>query len=92
MKLHNYEQVVMIREKIVDYGLSETHRDGCHKAAFFKRFGLTVTEWEKAACALREHAAEHDVTRVETSLYGQRYVFEEILRSLDARDPFIRSI
>jgi hypothetical protein len=76
MKLPNYERVVMTRKKVVDYLLSDTHRDGRHKAAFFKRFGFTVREWEKAASALREHAAEHDVTRVETSLYGQRYVIE----------------
>jgi hypothetical protein len=62
MKLANYEQVVMTREKVVDYLLSDTHRDRRHKAAFFKRFGFTVTAWETAARALREHAAEHDVT------------------------------
>jgi hypothetical protein len=53
MKLPKYEQVVITREKVVDYLLSDTHRDGRHKAAFFKRFGLTVTEWERAAWALR---------------------------------------
>jgi hypothetical protein len=37
MKLPNYEQVVITREKVVDYLLSDTHRDGRHKAAFFKR-------------------------------------------------------
>jgi hypothetical protein len=57
-----------------------------------KRFGFTGTEWEKAAWALREHAAEHDVTRVETSLYGQRYVIEGTIRSPDGRAPFIRTI
>jgi hypothetical protein len=92
MKLPNYEQVVMTREKVVDYLLSDTHRDGRHKAAFFKRFGFTATAWERAAWALREHAAEHDVIRVETSPYGQRYVIEGIIRSPDGRDPFIRTI
>ena len=49
MKLPNYEQVVVTRGKIVDYLLSETYRDERHKAAFFKRFGFTVMEWERAA-------------------------------------------
>jgi hypothetical protein len=92
MRLPNYEQVVITREKVVDYLLSETHRDGRHKAAFFKRFGFTVTEWDRTAWALREHAADHDVTRIETSPYGQRYVIEGVIRSPDGRDPFIRTI
>jgi hypothetical protein len=92
MKLPNYEQVMVTREKVVDYLLSETHRDGRHKAAFFKRYGFTVREWEKMASALRAHAAEHDVTRIETSPYGQRYAIEGIIRSPDGRDPFIRTI
>jgi hypothetical protein len=36
--------VVITREKIVDYLLSDTHHDGRHEAAFFKRFGFMVTE------------------------------------------------
>jgi hypothetical protein len=82
----------MTREKVVDYLLSDTHHGRRHKAAFFKRFGFRITEWEKAASALQGHAAEHDVTRVETSPYGQRYVIEGVIRSPDGRDPFIRGI
>jgi Domain of unknown function (DUF6883) len=44
MKLPYYEQVVVTREKVVDYLLSDTHRDGRHKAAFFNRFGFAVRE------------------------------------------------
>ena len=85
MKLPNYEHVV-------DYLLPDTHRDGRHKAMFFKRFGFTVTEWDRAAWALREHAGEHDATRVEPSPYGQRYLIEGIVHSPDGRAPCIRTI
>lgn len=44
MKLPNYEHVVITQEKVVEYLISDTHRDGRHKAAFFKRFCFTVTE------------------------------------------------
>jgi hypothetical protein len=64
MNLPSRERAVITREKVVDYLLSETHRDGRHKAAFFKRFSFTVMEWERVAWALREHAVEHDVTRI----------------------------
>jgi hypothetical protein len=91
MMLPNYERVIT-RGKSIDYLLSDTHFGGRHKAAFFKRFGFPVREWEKTASTLREHAAEHDVTRVEPSPYGRRYVIEGIVRSPDGRESFIRII
>jgi hypothetical protein len=59
------------RAKVIDYLPSDTHRDGQHKAVFFKRFGFAPAEWETLAQALCEHAAEHEVTRVEPSSYGR---------------------
>jgi hypothetical protein len=92
MKLPNFERAVVSQEKVIDYLLSDTHHDGRHKAVFLKRFGFRVEEWEGLALALREHAAEHDITGVEVSRYGQRYVIEGSLRSPDGRNPLIRSI
>lgn len=92
MKLPNCEHAVIPRAKVVDYLLSDTHRDGQHKAGFFKRFGFAVAEWERLAQALREHAAAYDVTRVEPSPYGQRYIIEGIIRSPDMRNPLIRTV
>ena len=91
MKLPNCEHTVVPRAKVVAYLLSDTHRDGQHKAVFFKRFGFAAAEWERLVQALCEHAAEHDVARVETSSYGQRYIVEGIIRSPDMRNPLIRS-
>ena len=54
MKLPNHEQAVVPRAKIVDYLLSDSHRDGRHKAAFFKRFGYAAESWEGLAQALWE--------------------------------------
>jgi hypothetical protein len=92
MKLPNHELTMVPRAKIVDYLLSDTHRDGRHKAAFFRRFGFVVAEWERLAQALQEHVAEHEVTRIESSLYGQRYVIEGSIRSPDGRNPLIRAV
>lgn len=44
MKLPNVGGAVVAQEKIIDYLLSDTHRDGRHKAVFFKRFGFTIQE------------------------------------------------
>ena len=92
MKLPNCEHAIVPRAKVVDYLLSDTHRDGRHKATFFKSFGFAVEEWEMLARELREHAAEHDVVRVEVSPHGQRYIIEGIIRSPDARNPLIRVV
>jgi hypothetical protein len=92
VKLPNCEHAVVPRAKVVDYPLSDTYRDGQHKAVFFKRFGFAAAEWESLAQALCEHAAEHDVTRIETSSYGQRYIVEGIIRSPDMRNPLIRAV
>ncbi len=54
MKLPNVERAVVTREKVIDYLLSDTHRDGRHKALFFKRFGFTIQKWEELASALRK--------------------------------------
>ena len=67
MKLPNGEHAIVPRAKVVDYLLSDTHRDGRHKATFFKSFGFAVEAWEMLARALREHAAEHDVVLVQVS-------------------------
>jgi hypothetical protein len=89
VKLPNYGLTMVSQARMVDYLLSDTHRDGWHKAACFKRFGFTVAEWERLAQALQEYAAEHEVARVETSPYGQRYVIEGIIRSPDGRNPLV---
>jgi hypothetical protein len=92
MKLPNYERAEVPRAKVADYLLSETHRDGRHKALFFKRFSFTAEAWESLARALQQHAAEHEVTRVEASQYGQRYVIEGAIHSPDGRNPLIRAV
>lgn len=92
MKLPNCQHAVVPRAKVVDYLLSDTHRDSQHKAVFFKKFGFAAAEWERLAQALCEHADEYDVTRVETSSYGQRYIVEGIIRSPDMRNPLIRTV
>ena len=92
MKLPNYERAVVPRAKVADYLLSETHRDGQHKALFFKRFGFAVEEWAILAQALQQHAADQEVTRVEVSPYGQRYMLEGPIPSPDGRNPLIRTV
>jgi hypothetical protein len=92
MNLPNIEQVEVPRVKVVDYLLSQTHRDGQHKARFFRRFGFTPTEWQVLAAALKQHAVEHGVAREEPSPFGRRFVVEGIIHCPDGREPLVRSV
>ena len=63
MKLPNLENAVVSAAKVTDYLLSETHRDGKHKAAFFFAFGFSQESWESLQDVLRQHISDHDVAR-----------------------------
>ena len=92
MKLPNVEQAIVPPEKVRDYLLSPTHRDGRGKAGFFARFGFSRAEWENLAMALRAHAATHEVAKIEASQFGARYVVEGTLASPDGRNPQVRAV
>jgi hypothetical protein len=92
VKLPNYEKADVPRTKVIGYLLSLNHPDGHSKARFFARFGFSTESWETLAEALLRHAAEHEVTRVEASPFGTRYVIEGILSTPDGRVPLIRTV
>src|SRR5262245_59121938 len=92
MKLPNLEQAVVPEEKIINYLLSATHRDGRHKAAFFLGFGFRLEVWTELAAALRNHARAHDVVKEEPSPFGVRYVIEGSLAAPDGRAPRVRTV
>ena len=92
MKLPNYEQAVAPQRKITEYLLSSTHRDGRGKAAFFIHFGFSADDWETFANALTQHAAEHEVSLIEESPFGTRYVIDGEVTVPDGRTPAIRVI
>ncbi len=92
MKLPNREHVVVPREKVVDYLLSGTHRDGRHKAVFFGVFGFAAEHWEDLADALVRHSSDHEVAKQEDSPFGTRYVVEGTMVMADGRDAFVRTV
>ena len=73
--------------KITHYLLSTTHRDGQHKAAFFRGFGFTSEDWQALASALLQHARTYDVIEITPTPFGQNYVVEGTLPAPDGRAP-----
>ncbi len=92
MKLPHYEQAIVPREKIIDYLLSFAHRDGRSKANFFSNFGFTISEWQTLADALRRHASEYEIAKIEDSPFGTRYVIEGEIHASDGRSRLIRVV
>jgi hypothetical protein len=92
VKLPNYDNAIVPREKIVDYLLSLAHRDGRSKAIFFFSFGFSIETWQTLADALRHHAAAHEVAKIESTPFGARYVVEGELAAPDGRTPLVRVV
>jgi hypothetical protein len=92
MKLPNAERAVVPQQKITGYLLSISHRDGHSKATFFLRFGFSANIWQELADALRQHAIDYEISGVEASPFGTRYVIEGMIISPDGRNPMIRSV
>lgn len=74
MKLPNRKNVIISRDKLLMYLLSETHPDGMFKAKFFRSHGYnnkTVALLEKS---LRSIVQSGDVLDIVSSEYGTKYV------------------
>ena len=91
-KLPDIDVALIPPKKIVSYLLSKTHEAGRDKANFFKHFGFTAEAWEILAQALRQHAARHEIAKVEPSPFGNRYVIEGSLPTPSGRTPQVRAV
>jgi hypothetical protein len=92
MKLPNAERAVVPSRKITHYLLSTTHRDGQHKAEFFRSFGFKLEMWEEFASALLEHACKYEVVEVVPTPFGENFVIEGGLPAPDGRSPKVRGV
>ena len=73
-RLPNAEEAVIDAEKLRSYVLSSAHPVGRFKAAFFRKLGYSADNWEAFARGLREVILSQDITRVENTRYGQKFI------------------
>ena len=92
MNLPNAERAVVPSRKITDYLLSTSHRDGQHKAEFFRSFGFKLEAWEELASALLNHARRYEVVEIVPTPFGRNFVIEGSLPAPDGRSPKVRVI
>ena len=92
MRLPNAEQAVVAREKITEYLLSFTSREGAGKARFFYSFGFRTEEWEEFAEALRSLCLRNAVAEIEETEYGIKHVIIGNITTPDGRNPMIITV
>jgi len=92
VKLPDIGHAEVAQRKLVAYLLSDSHPVGRGKAAFFCGFGFTPEKPDVLAAALRRHAAANDVTAVEDSSFGTRYVVEGPMPTPYGRSPHVRAV
>lgn len=92
VKLPSRKNAQVSPDKIRRYLLSETHAEGRSKARFFLGLGFSEGEWEVFAEALRRHAAELEVSAIEDSPFGARFVIECNIETPTEKRPCIRSV
>ncbi len=92
MKLPNVDRAVVPSRKITQYLLSATHRDGQHKATFFRSFGFKLDAWEELAETLLQHAREHEIVEIVPTPFGRNFVVEGALPSPNGRAPQVRAV
>jgi hypothetical protein len=92
MKLPNADKVIVSQTKLFEYLLAEDHPQGRHEAAFFMSLGFTREAWRILASALARHPREHEVSRIEDSRFGTRYVIEGTIEAPKGGESLVRTV
>ncbi len=92
MKLPFSEYLAVSESKLAGYLLSEKHPIGRTKAVLFKRFGYSAEAWSIFARDLIRIARENEVTSVEKTPFGVRYVIDGVLSTPSGRPLPVRTI
>ncbi|MGA7303867.1 MAG: DUF6883 domain-containing protein [Rhodothermales bacterium] len=81
MRLPNSDSAFIPSRKLVAYLLSESHTRGRGKARFFTAQGYSHDDPDMLAEGLLEIARSNDVSRIEESIHGTKYVVTGVIRS-----------
>ena len=92
MQLPALDRLTISETKLTGYLLSDSHPIGRTKARLFKQFGYSVEDWQSLADDLASVARHNDVTSVEQSPFGVRYIIDGVLSTPSGRAPPIRTI
>ena len=92
MKLPFANEAEVPQGKIALYLLNPEHPRGKGKARFFAGRGFSKDNWQAMAAALRQHAAQNEIAREETTPLGVRMVVEGTMAMPNGTVAKIRSV
>jgi uncharacterized protein DUF6883 len=92
MKFPNATDLIVEREKILDYLLNPLHRYGAAKAKFFTAFGFRADAWQILGEAFRELGRKNDIVGAYETGFSPRFIVEGELNAPAGRLPRVRTV
>lgn len=88
----NWEDAVVPFEKLTEYLLSETHRDGKAKARFFHLFGYERANAHILLADLLRIARTYPVSEINTTRHGEKYLIDGAIQTPIGRLIRLRTV
>lgn len=92
MKLPNCKYVIIPREKLLNYLLSERHTVGKFKARFFRKIGFRENNVSLLRKNLLRLAGSKEIKESILSEYGTKYILEGIIKTPRNKTVSIRTV
>ena len=92
MRLPNSHLAIVPHAKLERYLLSTAHPVGGTKARFFLNRGFTVEHCEELSTALADLANANEITALQVTPFGTRYIVDGTLSTPDRTNPVVRTV
>ncbi len=92
MKVPNYEQALVPKEKLINYLLDFEHVDGRSKALFYKIHGFEKSNYQELILNLKRILSENDFDSSMNTPWGKKYVVFGYLDSIRKQQPLIKTV
>jgi hypothetical protein len=92
MQLPYIDEAHVSELKISDYLLADDHPTGRSKALFFRTLGFRKDQPAVLRLALLQHATVNDVTSVQQTVFGAKYLIDGRLSAPSGSSARIRSV
>jgi len=92
MKLPGADNLIVEREKIVDYLLNASHPDNSGKAEFFLDLGFKRSHWQLMAAAFRNAVANQSISKIMASPHGTKCIVEGRVETPNGKAPWVRTV
>ena len=92
MKVPNYEQAIVPKEKLTEYLLNFEHIDGKSKALFYQKYGFEKENFEDLIVSLKKIISENDFDNCNETPWGKKYVVFGYLFSVRQPPPMVKTV